>query len=147
MDEYDEAKKAYIKELVNGHSRKEIDEMAKALDLDPEKYATKREIALGIMLATDQASICKPERNTADRGEECEEVDVTMSSVKSIRKATQDEVRAFHDAIQVFSDDVKEQMKENYDFVNEFALSLESFRRSVLEQSKEIQKYIKQFYG
>ena len=54
MDEYDDAKEAYIKELVDGYSRKEIDEMAKALGLEPEKYATKREIALGIMLATDR---------------------------------------------------------------------------------------------
>ena len=147
MDEYDDAKKAYVKELVDGHSRKEIDEMAKALDLDPEKYATKREVALGIMLATDQASMYKPEEKPTDVGEEYEEVDVTMSSVKSIRKAIQDKVPIFHDAIQVFSDDVKKQMKENRDFANEFALSIEPFRHSVLEQSKENQKFIKQFYG
>lgn len=162
MDEYDDAKKAYVKELVDGHSRKEIDEMAKALDLDPEKYATKREVALGIMLATDQASMYKPEGNTADVGEEYEEVDVTMSSVKSIRNATKDKatnfmtnIAAFHGATQVFRDDIMGQRKENYDFANvgfaqsvkKYQQSFEAFRRSILEQSKETQKYIKQFYG
>ena len=170
MDEYDDAKKAYVKELVDGHSRKEIDEMAKALDLDPEKYATKREVALGIMLATDQASMYEPEGNIAEIEEECEEVDVTMSSVKSIRNATKDKatnfmtfykgefltnIAAFHGATQVFRDDIMGQRKENRDFANvgfaqsvkKYQQSIEAFRRSILEQSKETQKYIKQFYG
>jgi len=147
MDEYDDAKKAYVKELVDGHSRKEIDEMAKALDLDPEKYATKREAALGIMLATDQASIYKPEEKPTDVGEEGEGVDVTMSSVKSIRKATKDKASEFMTNIAAFHGATQVLRKENRDFANEFALSIESFRHSVLEQSKETQKYIKQFYG
>jgi hypothetical protein len=89
-------------------------------------------------------------------------MDVTMSSVKSIRKATKDKasefmtnIAAFHGATQVFRDDIMGQRKENRDFANvgfaqsvkKYQQSIEAFRRSILEQSKETQKYIKQFYG
>ncbi len=167
--EYNEAKETYIKELASNNSRKKLDEIASALDLDPKKYASKREIALAIMLAGSQALLYRSNVDTADTEEEKKEMSKQMSSVKSIRKAINDEaesfmtfykgefmtnIAAFHDATQMFREDIKKQVKENNDFDHEFGQSvkkyqdsIEIFRRSILEQSKENQKYIRQFYG
>jgi hypothetical protein len=169
--EYNEAKETYIKELVSSNSRIKLDEIAKALGLEPKNYANKREIALAIMMAANhQDSLYKSYVDVTDAEEEKEEMGVQLSSVKSIRKAINDKadnfmkfykgeflanITAFHDATQMFRDDIKEQMKENNDWVNnefgqsvkEYQQSIETFRRCILEQSKENQKYIKQFYG
>lgn len=170
MTEYDEAKETYIKELVINNSRKKLDEIAKALGLEPKNYASKREIALAIMMTTNQDPLYNSFMCITDAEEGKKEMGVQLSSVKSIRKAIEDKadnfmtfykgeflanLTAFHDATQMFRDDIKKQVKENNNWVNnefgqsvkEYQQSIETFRRCILEQSAENQKYIKRFYG
>jgi hypothetical protein len=171
MVENDE-RKTYIKELTDRHSKRELDEIARALGLNPSKYPTKKEVANAILTCREltEQTAEKSDLNRFPTDEVLEVEKLAMSSVRTMIKAAENKagefkayyagefnqgVKAFHDAVGAFEKSIEEQTKKNDDFVKKefsqnlktFHQSIEAFKQSIIGQMKENQEFIKQFYG
>ena len=160
-----DARSTYIKELIDGRSRKELDEIARALSLNPTDYMNKRELAKGILANREkiEKAIGMAATKTAPTEEAHEVEEMSMSSVRGMIRAAEEKASGFkafyagefHQGMQVFQKalesfkrSIEEQRKENDDFIkNDFGQILKKFRQSIMDQARENQKFIKQFYG
>ena len=145
-----DARKTYIKELTDQHSKRELDEIARALGLNPSKYPNKKEVAHAILACREptEQTAEKSDLNRFPTDEVLEVEKLTMSSVRSMIKAAENKAGEFNQGVKALHDAVEEQTKKNDDFVKkEFSQNLKTFQQSIIGQMKENQEFIKQFYG
>ena len=164
----DEERKRYIEEMVTEFSRRQLNEIASGLGLNPNDYLNKREVAEAILEARDRkkAQIEEAIPGYTPVEEVTKEVEkVSTDTVRGKIKAMEKKAAEIHAFAPVFQQSVQEQMKENMaaaakihafgpvfqqsvqEQVKENEAAVTTFISGVKEQMKENKNFVKKFYG
>ena len=150
-----EERERYIRELIMGYSRSELDAIAVGLGLNPEDYPNKRAVAEAILEAREREEApveeAPPEYPLIEEVRVIEEVTeemekVSANTVRGMIKVTEKmatEFKAFTSTLQqnaqewleksvnAFNQSVKEQVKENEDFTRNINAGINAFHQNV----------------
>ena len=137
-----EYREMYIEELLAKYTRRELDEIARGLGLNPSDYLNKGAIAEAVLRSRErEEELIEEKIREYPRDEVKEEVKrVSTDTVKGKIKAIENKTAEFHAFAPMFQQSVQEQTKENEDVVKKF-------QQSVQEQVKENEQFVKEFYG
>ena len=169
--ENDERKK-YLEELVNSYSRKELNEIAEALDLNLNEYKKKKEIAEAILKVRERKeNLAAIVTYKPALGKEVRKVEEMFeNTVKGKRKAIMEkasefkifgsvELRnstdVFHNAVQAFKRNTIDQAIKNQEIardeftqsIGRFQENIKEFGQSIRTQIRKNQDFVKSFYG
>lgn len=148
-----------IEELTGAYPRRELDEMANGLGLDPSAYPNKRAIAGAIVMA-------RRVREKEKMGVEAEKMEKPLKgSVKDKINAVKQFCKAMQSKVGALQSDINKQVKVNAEAVakieagidelisetKQFSKAMQSKVANLLaagnEQMNENKQYIKDFYG
>jgi len=146
--ENDERKK-YLEELVNSYSRKELNEISEALDLNPNDYKKKKEIAEAILKVRErEENLAAIATYKPDLGKEVRKVEEMFeNTVKGKRKAFREKASEFKTFGSVFHNGVQAAIKNQEIARDELTQGIKEFQHSVLMLSQKNQDFVKSFYG
>ena len=136
-----EEREVYVEELVAEFKRRELNEIARSLGLNPDDYPNKRTIADAILEAREmeeapiegEVTSPPPEEETLEKIVEEEVEIVNPNTVRGKMKAASEKAAEFNDYASALLEIGQDELRKG----------VATFNRSVQEQIKNYEKYIK----
>ncbi len=130
-----------IEGLVGAYPRRELDEMAKGLGLDPSAYPNKRAVAKAIVMA-------RRVREKEKMGVEAEKMEKPLKgSVKDKINAIKQFTKANVEAVAKIQAGITKLINETEQFTKAMQSKVANLLAAINEQMSENKQYIKDFYG
>jgi hypothetical protein len=161
-----EDRESYIEELVTEYTRKELNEIASVLDLNPGDYQNKRAIAEAILVTreveevqkeeitfTEEAPIEYPTKEEVTKEVEKVSPDTVKGKIKAFEKKTTEfnnfaremgkNVQMFHQSVRELIKDYENFMKTEFHHgINEFHHGINAFHQSIREMKQIMQDQV-----
>ncbi len=130
-----------IEGLVGAYPRRELDEMAEGLGLDPSAYPNKRAVAEAIVMA-------RRVREKEKMGVEAEKMEKTLKgSVKDKINETKQFAKSMQAGVQKIQVGIPKLINETEQFTKTMQSKVANLLAAINEQMNENKQYVKDFYG